>query len=324
MNKLTTKERRIFNNLSRVHSPSVSLGEKIQEIISAIPSTQGSPINAVAAKDILSVTGVVVHGETVTINNPDSIATDVYEFLADDAQTPTDLTNIPVDISTFATKATGTLTVDTQPLAGDTLTIGLKPYTFVADGAEAVDGDISVGLDLAGARLAIVAAINGTDGINEAHPLVRAADFVVANCVITALVGGTLGNAIATTENFNALTNVFAANKLGTGTDCPAANAIAQLVSAITEFDTQGVTAAANGATVVLTAAVAGVLGNDIDALETMANGSFATPTLLGGVDGTVAPVGTVMVDASWFYVAIAKNTISDANWRRIAVGTVY
>lgn len=324
MNNLTAKELKIFNNLSRVQSPSVSLGTLIQTIINSIPSISGSPVNAVKASGILSVGGVVIDGETVTIHHPAAVVPDVYEFCADDAKTLTVPTNIAVDISTHAVKSAIVLTIDTQPLALDTMLIGTKEYTFVADGTEADDGDISVGTDLATARLAIVAAINGTDTINTPHPLVTASDFVGDACTITALVGGVLGNSIVTTEELSALTNVFAAGTLANGADCSAANAIAHLTAAITEFDNQGVTATINGATVVVTAATAGVLGNDITTAEVMANGSFAHPHLLGGIDGTVALLGTVMVDASYLYVAIAENTIEDANWRRIAVGAVY
>lgn len=324
MNNLTAKERRIFNNLSRVHSPSVFLGNKIQEIISAIPSTFGSPVNAKRATGVLTVGGVVVHGETVTIDNPASILPDIYEFLGDTAQSKSNPIHIAVDITAHATKASGSLTIDTQPTAGDTITIGVKEYIFVADGTEAADGDISIGTDVATARLAIVAAINGTDNINEPHDLVIAGAFVGDTCPITAIVAGTAGNAIATTSALTAVTNIFGAAALALGTDCPAADAIALLVAAITASDSQGVTAAVDGATIVLTAVVPGVLAHTIGTEETMANGSFAADHLSGGVDGTVAPVGTVMVDATYLYVTVADNSIVDANWRRIAVGAAY
>lgn len=86
MNNLTGKELRIFNNLSRVQSPSVSLGDKIQAMINGInlglPGVEGSPVNAVASGAVLEISDVVVHGEILVIINPFVDGTDIYEFLA--------------------------------------------------------------------------------------------------------------------------------------------------------------------------------------------------------------------------------------------------
>jgi hypothetical protein len=112
----------------------------------------------------------------------------------------------------------GTLTVDTQPTAGDTFTIGTKVFTFRAVGDANADGDVEVGADLAGAQANIVAAVNGTDRFNDPHPSVTIAAFAADDAVITAIVEGTAGNAIATTETFTAGTNVFDAAVLGTTT----------------------------------------------------------------------------------------------------------
>lgn len=329
MNNLTAKELKIFNNLSRVQSPSVSLGNKIQEIIGAIHGTSGSPVNAVAAQATLNVGGVVIHGETFGINNPLLAGEDTYVFMADEAQEPAVSTDIPVDISAYTTASTINLTVDTQPIAGDKMIIGTKEYTFTAIGANDADGKISVEVDLDGAQAAIVAAINGTDGVNTPNPVAKASAFDAGTdiCAITALVGGIAGNAIATTETFTAVTNVFAADKLAGGADCSAANAITALVSAITASDTQGVGAIdGDGNTVVLTADVAGVDGNDIVVGVVMANGSFADAAteLAGGINGTVGTAGEIHMDSSYVYIAIDDNAITDANWRRIEVGSAY
>ena len=171
MDNLNAKEVKIFNNLSRVQSPSVSLGNKMQGVIDKLnapfPGTLGSPVNAVAAKAILEISGVVFHGETVVINNPLTEGFDVYEFVADSAQSVSVETNYPVDITSYVTPSSINLVVDIQPIAGDKMTIGGKEYTFVALGTAAVDGDIDVGASLADAQAAIVAAINGVDEINN-------------------------------------------------------------------------------------------------------------------------------------------------------------
>jgi hypothetical protein len=288
----------------------------------------GTPVNAVNATKTLTIAGAVIDGETVTINNALRPATvDKYEFLADAAQTKTTVTNIAVDITTYTTKSTGTLTLATQPTAGDTMTIGSVVYTYVATDAPHVGGTISVGADLAAAKLATVAAINGTDTFNTAHPLVSASAFAVNVCTLTAKIGGVAGDAIATTETFTAVGNVFAAVTLGSGADCTAANAVTALVAAITASDTQGVGAADGaGDTVVLTADVAGTIGNNIAIAKSMANATFAgnATKLSGGVNGTPGTPDSFMVDASYVYFAVATNGPSGKNWRRVSVGSAF
>jgi hypothetical protein len=286
----------------------------------------GTPVNAVAATGTLSITGVVIDGQIVTIDNPAVAGTDVYEYLADAAQSKTAPTNIAVDITAYTAKATDGLTIDTQPTAGNTMTIGTKVFTFVPDGTANADGEISIGSDLATAQAAIIAAIRGTDGHNVAHTQVTCDAAFLANVLaVTALVGGVAGNTIATTETFTAGTNVFSAATLANGTDCTAANAVTALAAAITASDTQGVGGVDGaGDTVVLTSDIKGVVGNAITTTENMTNGEFGTGTLTGGIDGTVGDLGKEYFDANYRYFAIAANTISDNNWRRISLGAVY
>lgn len=315
MEQLTTTEKLVLNNVSMQRNLDVKLGDVIFGLIKE-GITEGTPVNPVKATATLEVTGVVVDGETVSIGD------DVYEFCADEAQTKTAQVNIAVDISANAGKATGTLTMDTQPTSGDTVTIGTKVYTFVPVGTDTADGEVSIGADLAEAKANLVAAINGDDAFNLPHPLVSAAEFVGDDCVITALVGGVAGNAISTTETFTAVTNIFAAVTLGTGTDCTAANAITALVAAITASDTEGVGAVDGaGDTIVLTADVAGIAANEITLAETMTNGAFAgaAVALSGGVDGTDPDGKVLLYDDTYLYVCI-----DGTNWRRISLGNAF
>jgi hypothetical protein len=117
-----------------------------------------------------------------------------------------------------AVASQGVLTIAVQPTAGDTMTIGTKVYTFVADGTEAEEGDISVETDLATAKVSIVAAINGTDSINTSNADVVASNFSTNDCTLTAKVKGVIGDTIVTTETFTAETNIFDAGTLGTET----------------------------------------------------------------------------------------------------------
>ena len=318
MNNLTPTEQRVMNNVTREKNPNVSLGDVLFALI-ASQVEEGTPVNATSAWARLGLTGVVVDGETV------SIGEDTYEFVADVAKT-TAPGNIAVDIQADTTASTGTLSMATQPTSGDTVTIGEKVYIFVPVGTDTADGEVSIGADVAGAQANLVAAINGTDDFNLPHPLVRAADFVANDLVITAVVGGTAGNSIATTETFTASGNAFAAATLGSGSDCTEENAAIALISAINANDTQGVGAEAYGvASIDLTANTAGSAGNDIQVSTTIANAGFsaAATNLTGGADGTVSTGIKFMIDESNLYVSVGPNTAADSNWRAIELGEI-
>jgi len=322
MNDLTATELKVMNNVTNEQSPSVDLGTKLQEVIDSIVAPvvpDGTPVNAVNATGTLTLTGVVIHAEKVLVGEQ------IYEFLATDDQIPTAPGNIPVDILSYSTTAKRNLTVDTKPTSGDTMTIGTKVYTFVPVGTDTADGEISIGADLAEAQANIVAAINGEDEFNTPHPLVFANAFETNISSIEAIIAGTAGNSIATTETFTEGTNVFAGVTLAGGANCSAANADGALISAINDNDTQGVEASqGTGTTVVLTADVAGVAANEIITGTAMANGSFGAAHLASGVNGTVGDAGAMLYDTSYLYIASAANLVSGKNWRRITLGSAY
>lgn len=324
MDALTATELMILNGMSHIRHLGVSLGDTLQNMITehnAVETATGTPVNAVNAEAILTLTGVVKDSETVTIGE------DVYEFVTDTAKTKTAPTNIDVDIKASTTAASGTLTMATQPTPGDTVTIGEEVYIFVPVGTNNFPGEVSIGVDAAAAQAALVAAINGTDGLNDPHSLVRAGAFAANVSTITAILGGTVGDTIPTTETFTAVGNVFAAVTLGSGADCTAANAITALVATITASDTQGVGAVDGiGDVVDLTADVAGVAANEIAVSTTLANGSFGegVKAMSGGVNGTIGDKKKLLVDDSYLYICPAGNTISGKNWRRISLGSEY
>ena len=256
-----------------------TLGTATLETVTSTKELVIAPVLPAAASGTLTIGGVVIHGETVTIGSR------VYEFVAGAAAQSG---RVAVNIAASMAAAQGTLTMDTQPTAGDTVTVGTRTYVWVAAGTADNPGEISRGADLAAAKLAFVAAINGTDSVNTANSLVSAAAFTSDTCVLTARIEGTVGNAIVTTETFTAGSNVFDAGTLGTttaGTDCSAANAVTALVAAITG-DTSAVVTAVDGAgdTVVVTAKATGTAANSYASTETMANGSWGSATLTGGV----------------------------------------
>lgn len=289
----------------------------LQTIMVVIEKT---PVNAVDATGTLTISDVAIDGETVTIGN------DVYEFCADTVQSLTSGSDFAIDITSFTTKSQGILTIDTQPTLSDTMTIGSITYIFVPNGTVNAPGEISIGTDLATAQTNIKNALDGTDGYNIAHTQVTMAAFGGNVSLITAIIGGTAGDSIVTTETFFAGTNIFDAATLGTttaGVDCASANAVTAIVTSVTANDTQGVGAADGvGNTVDLTADTAGVAANSLATTETMANGAFGGATMSGGVDGTVGDKGQTYFDASYIYVAIAANTIADANWERATISS--
>lgn len=178
------------------------------------------------AQALLRLAGVAKDAETLTIGP--------YVFEVD-TRTAAHVTagRIRLNLSGGTTvKAQGTLTMDTRMTIGDTFTIGTMTYTVATTPTN--PGDVARGADAAGSRAAVIAAINGTDGINsaDANVVASASTGVV---ILTAIVGGTVGNAIATTETFAAGTNVFDAATLGTttaGVDASAENFIDALVAA--------------------------------------------------------------------------------------------
>ncbi len=247
-------------------------------------------LNPVYASGVLSISNVAKDGETVTIGD------DVYEFCADAAQSLASGSDYAIDIEAKTKKSTGTLTASTNPTAGEKLTIGpsgdTTEYTFVAAENFDAKGKIPLGANAAATQANIVKAINGTDGVNDPNEYVRLGAFNAAGeATVTALVGGSIGNAIGTTDD---ITGGFGAATLGGGEDCSAANAVTALVSAINANSAIATAADGDGDTVVVTAKAPGAAGNAIATTETMSNGAFAFPTLVGGSDqGLIAPLLT-------------------------------
>lgn len=316
MVSLTTRQQKLLNGLTRVHDSSVKLGDIIQAMILA-GGTNGTPVNAVNATASVTLTGVVVHGEKLTVGP------DVFEFVANGVKSSP--SNILVDIHDYVTQASTTLTMDTQPTPGDTITIGAKTYIFVPVGTANHEGEISIGADLAEAQLNLIDALLGIDGVNTKNSAIDVLTPFAANATtVKAAIGGVAGNAIVTTETFTASTNVFAAAHLTSGADCTAANAITALATALASgtgaFDNSKTVI--EGTTVTLTATTAGVIGNNIPISETLANATIANSAtkFAGGVDGTVAAGMAIMADDSYLYICPNGNTKAQANWKRIAL----
>lgn len=122
-----------------------------------------------------------------------------------------------------ADHATGTLTGSGQPSAAETMTIGTRVYTMRASLATlTAANDILIGAALTNTLDNIKAAVNGqagegiTYGLRTVrHETVFASSKTATTVVFHARVGGTDGNAIATTEGLT--TNAFGGGTLSGG-----------------------------------------------------------------------------------------------------------
>lgn len=284
----------------------------------SISIVAGTPKNAKAAKVVMTIDGVAVHGEKVTIGD------DVFQFTAGTAA-DVDEGAIPVEIGNKTTKSSVTLTLVENPKLGDKMTIGTKTYTFVPSGTANADWEIEVSGTLEDTEANIASTIMG-GGSSQAHPDVTCGAFESHVLTITAKIGGVVGDSIVSTDEFTNAGNVFSGVSLGSGADCSKADARTALVAAINDHGTEATAEAGAGDTLTISAKIRGVSKNSVVIAETMAHGAFAeaAETLAGGVDGTVGVAGAMLADNSYIYRAIAENTIADANWRRVSLGAEY
>ncbi len=284
---------------------------------------EGTPTNAKAAAVVMTIDGVAVHGEKVEIGD------EVFQFAADADQT-VDAGAIAVDIKNYTTKSSGTLTIDTQPNLGDTFAIGPdgkeKEYIIVPAGTANGEGEIPLGATLGDSQANVVAAINGTDNINTRNPYASAGAFDNDASAITALAGGTAGDAIKTTSTFATGSNKFGATTLGGGADCVKADAKTALITAIEAGSAIVGAESGNGDTLTITASETGTAGNNIEISTDMVNGAFAEAAtkLAGGSNGTVGEKGQTYFDGTYLYVCVAANDVTGTNWRQIALGSAY
>lgn len=116
------------------------------------------------------------------------------------------------------------------------------------------------------------------------------------------------------------------AGEVEIGTD--AEECVTNIVIAVTA-DLATVTAEDGaGDTVVVTAATEGAAGDSIvfteDSTNMAVDGSGSLGGTTPGVDGTVAAENTIVADDSYLYICIDTNTVADANWRRVSLGSAY
>lgn len=198
--------------------------------------------------------------------------------------------------------------------AGDALTFTKTIANGSVDGAGTLGGT-QAGTDCTApnAVLALVAAITASS------TLVTAVDGAADTVVVTAKVPGAAGNVASTQTCANA---TWGAVNLASGADCSKGNAQTAIRSIVNSTETSWQLAAFGGDAAVLTAQTKGVLLNSVATVKTGTNISWAAVASSGGLDGTVGAQWSVLVDASYIYVAVAANTTAGTNWKRAAIGT--
>lgn len=145
----------------------------------------------------------------------------------------------------------------------------------------------------------------------------------------------TIGTTVYTFKT--ALTNPAVAYEvlIGANTGAQATNLVAAIMGTAGAGTTYGTgtvahtlvsAAVADTDDVALTAKTKGVAGNAIATSDDSDQLSWAetAETLEGGIDGTVGVTNEICADDSYLYHCIGANTITGANWRRIARGNVY
>ncbi len=150
----------------------------------------------------------------------------------------------------------------------------------------------------------------------------------VAAALTTALTG-TNNDIVYTAKTKGANGNAITIAYVNPGADGVIAVAVAGTAITVTlAYATGAITStAANVAAAIAANTAANALISTANAAANDGTGLVtaltATP-LTGGVDGTVAKAGEVRFDGGYLYVASADNTPSDANWRRVSLGSAY
>ena len=218
---------------------------------------------AAQATEELTISGVVIQGETVTIG------TDIYEFDADGTATET-----AVDISSYATASQGLLTTNAGIIHDNTLVVAGTTTTLKADGTAASAIVIDIEQAASSARATAVLTIVGLP--------VDAETFTIG------------------TDEYEFDPTGDGLAGAGTEIDTNGLTTIAQIVDQIeTDYNAhvgKVATAVSDGIdTVTFTYNIAGVAGNAIASTTVLAAGAFGDTTFSGGVAATAGELATLI-----------------------------
>lgn len=254
--------------------------------------TIDTPAAGVNASGVLTISGVVVDGETASVGGR------TYYFSTGATDVPSG--NVAVDISAGGTKAQGTLTLIAAPTAGDTLRIGSTVYTYKA--TPTLPGDIGVGA-AAVAEVTDITVVGGSVAQIETFTTVAdVADSLDGTFFQLSDEDGTVGIWIDTDDSgttipagASALDRALEVTTIATN---DTAEDVATKVAAVINADSK-FSASAVGAVVTVTHATAGAVGDGVDgdtgftAFTVTTNGTTHTLDgkyfILQDTDGTVA-----------------------------------
>ena len=222
--------------------------------------------------NILAIAAATAEGETFTIGSS------VFEI---DLGGGVTATRYAVDLAASAVAAAGTLTLAGNAGNNETVVIGSKTYTFKTALTGAAN-EVLIGAAATNSIDNLIAAINAAAGAGTlygtgttASTQVTAAAGAGDTMVVTAIVKGTGGNSIASTETM--VSGSWGGATLASGANPSAANSITGIVTAI-----NGTTSATNLRAV---AVAGGVLVID----GTTRGGSACSETLAGSGNAWLA-----------------------------------
>lgn len=283
--------------------------EAIEAILTTIyaMAEPGTAVNAVASTGTLTIDGVVIDGETVTIGS------NTYEFDTDGSVTGTNKT---VDISAAAVAATGTLTYGGVAIDGETVTIGTEVYEIDWDGSVTggnIAVDVSSYVDAAQGTLTISGvvvhnetfSIDGTDHTFKTDGTTGAGVIDISSYTVHGTAVLSMGGDVADTETVTISGRVYEFDTDSTATGDVAVDvsggltkdlAGAALANAINGDASAVVTAVydADANELTVTAKIGGTVGNYTTA-ETVANASWSG-NLTGGANCSAADAVTAIL----------------------------
>lgn len=311
--------------------------DKISPTLLCLPDK--TPVNAVAASKLLTIGTNPAEAATVSVGGV------AYKF------------RVAIGAGV---KATGTLAFNSElPHDGDTVRLGVVANTYTFKTALTGDGstgkeiliEASVTATIDNLVAAVMTGVGAATKFSTDCPILSSAITATKATADTfAVEYKTVGFAGNSYDTLGTLTHAtWGATALAGGVDAQAANdvkigdnvegSIDNLVLAITAgagigtvygtgttVNPLATAVKASVATMTATNKIKGVVGDSTAIAETLADGSWASDAteLSGGVDGTVGVADEICADATYIYHCIAANTIADANWRRVSLGSAY
>lgn len=295
--------------------------EKVVETLEADNSLtevlSTAPLNAVAAALTTNLTGATNNDMVFTAKTKGVVGNAItmkYTAPAAGGALAVAVSGTDINVTlagTAAVAASGTITIAAGNVSGDDgIAIGDTTYVFKAALTDpAAANEVLIGLTNATATANLVAAINGAAGVGTTYSTGTLANTSVTAAAaagvitVTAKTAGAAGNAIVLTKNADNVTLDPTDDSLGGGSD--ASTTITTIASAVkTAIEA---TPAAHALI-----SVANAASNNGSGLVA----ALAKTALAGGVDGTVAPKGTMKIADDKLYIAVDDNTIATTNWK--------